>query len=379
MGPALFSAVNGTFWERTTTMKMMVAGWVSVTVLTVLCSVQGEIVPLYFVGTNTQASAQMALDVVTGTYPSGTSLANYPPPVDTTVPESVVAAAVRLYITNDLSGLVNLYEPSERSNVTVSSMYLPGLSNAVDITFDRFYWIGNKKLITYRIGYNAGVGFLKSWVDALNYVDGRFYLTMSLDSGTLLVSMYGYNVAHGFTAPLAGSYRYALTYPPSGGLHPLRVLFNGTAMKLRIDTNTVASDQIESFVTNLVTTFRSGDVNSILALWSVSERPKLAELANSDPTLFKAKMATFNVPKTYLIFKLDFGPNAIVCYENTDANGNPMGGYNGVGVMTLFKDANGQYLLTEQNLGGQVLFDSNLRRFISAPVFIDFILQQVPP
>ncbi len=54
-------------------MTLRLAVWVSSVTLAVACSVQGDIVPVYFVGTNSQAPAQMALDVVTGDYRPGTS------------------------------------------------------------------------------------------------------------------------------------------------------------------------------------------------------------------------------------------------------------------------------------------------------------------
>ncbi len=300
--------------------------------------------------------------------------------------ESVVAGAVRLYMTNDFSAFVDLYDPNERSQMTPGSYtsIQAAFSNCVGITFSQFYWFGNQEWVTYRINYNGGVGFFgknPTWGNKLHYINGRFYLSTDLDDVSLLVSRRIYDAAHGFTAPLASSYRYAFTYPPSGGLHPLRVLFNGTAMKLRIDTNTVANDEMEAFMANVVATYRSGDVGSSIALWSAPERDRLLQPGTLDYQVFRGKggrMSQFNVPNVYLIFKLDFGPTAVLYCQTTDTNDNPIGTDNGVHLMTVFKDTNGRYSLTEQNVGNQVMFDDNVRPLISSPLLVDFIFQQIP-
>ncbi len=330
----------------------------------------------------------MALDIVTADYPPGTSMGKYPPPFDPTIAESVVAAAVRLHMTNDYSAFVNLYDPAERSLMTTGSY--AGLqmmfSNCVGVTFSQSYWYGNQELVTYQINYAGGVGFLGkdgTWGNKLHYINGRFYLSTVLDAVTLLVSRHVYDVVHGFSAPLASSYHYAFTYPPSGGLHPLKVLFNGTAMKLRIDTNTVASDELEAFMTNVVATYRSGSVDSCVALWSAPERDRLMQTGTLERALFRSGVGhgskdQFNDRNVYLIFKLDFGPTAILYYQTTPTSNKFIETGNGVHAMTVFKDTTGHYLLTEQNEDHQVFFDDNVRSFLLSPEFVDFIYQQIP-
>jgi hypothetical protein len=364
-------------------MRLRLAAWVCALTLAVSCSVQGEIVPVYFVGTNSQAPAQMALDMVYGSYPPGTSVTNYPPPVDPTKAESVVAGALRLNLTNDLSALVNLYNPGERSQIT-PPLYAGRhrmFSNAVDFTLDRFYWLGDQEWISYRFRYNGAPGVLGKdphWGTKLIYTNGLFYLSDVLDPVSQLFQRYVSDAIHGVTAPLAPSYRYTFRYPPSGGRHPLRVLFNGTAMKLRIDTNTVASDELEAFMTNVVATYRSGNLDSAAALWNAREGDRLRNPVMADATLLSQNLSRFNVPNVYLIFKLDFGPKAALYYQTTDADDNPIGSDNGVYLMTLYKDANGHPLLTEVDIKQPTLFDGNVRTFLSSPEFMDFIFQQIP-
>ena len=363
-------------------MRLRLAVWVFTLTLAVSCSVQGKVIPVYYVGTNSQAPAQMALDLFAGVYPPGTSVTNYPAPVDRTKAESVVAAAIRLYMTNDFSAFVDLYDPSERSKMDLNSY--AGLqamfSNAVDITFSQFCCFGDREWIGYRFKYGGGVEMIgrnPQWVNELNYTNGSFYLSMVLDGISELVGKAS-APTHGFTTPLAGSYRYTFTYPPTGGLHPLRVLFNGTAMKLRIDTNTVASDEMEAFMTNVVATYRPEDTGSSAALWSAVERDHRLQPGHLESQFFRSNMRRFDGMNVYLVFKLDFGPTAILYYQTTDQDDKPFGTDNGMHLMTLFKDTNGHYLMTEENTQQQILFDDNVRDFLSSPLFVDFIFQQIP-
>jgi hypothetical protein len=363
-------------------MRLRLAVWVSSVTLAVCCSVKAEIVPVYFVGTNSHAAAQMALDMFAEVYPPGSSVTSYPAPIDRTKAESVVAAAIRLYMTNDFSAFVDLYDPGERPKMPLSSY--AGLqamfSNAVDITFSQFCCFGDREWIGYRFKYGGGVGMIGKnprWVNELNYTNGSFYLSMVLDGISELVGKAS-APTHGFTTPLAGSYRYVFTYPFTGGLHPLRVLFNGTAMKLRIDQNTVASDEMEAFMTNVVATYRSGDVGSSAALWSAVERDRRLQRGHLESQFFRANMRQFDLMNVYLIFKLDFGPTAVLYYQTTDHDDKPFGTQNGMHLMTLFKDTNGHYLMTEENTQQQILFDDNVRSFLSSPLFVDFIFQQIP-
>ena len=324
----------------------------------------------------------MALDLFAGVYPPGTSVTNYPTPVDRTKAESVVAAAIRLYLTNDFGAFVDLYEPSERSKMPLSSY--TGLqamfSNAVDITFSQFCYFGDREAIAYQFKHNGAVGMMgknATWFNELSYTNGGFYLSMVLDGVSLLVGN-ACAPTHGFTTPLAASYRYTFTYPPTGGLHPLRMLFNGTAMKLRIDQNTVASDEMEAFMTNFVATYRSGDVDSSAALWSAVERDNRLQPGHMESQFFRWNMRQFNGMNVYLIFKLDFGPTAVLYYQTTDRDDKPFGADNGMHLMTLFKDTNGHYLMTQENTRQQILFDDSMRDFLSSPEFVDFIFHQIP-
>ncbi|MCC7431007.1 hypothetical protein IT568_09210 [bacterium] len=365
-------------------------------ILVVLLSFQlsfsADLFPLYPVDAGGNQTAQVALLTDYFTYLTNVSIKNYPRPMDLRTPESVVANMVRVILENDFKQFRELFDPSQKDLIAQQNFdyYRQMFAGVTDIVYVDRYKAGSFVIISYKFVFapnEESLLGLDGWGTMLRMVNNQFYFLRAMSFDDPILAAVGLDMSNkglNFKSKLANSYQYKVKVPASlsgddPNAFPMEIHFNGSLGRIPVKEGMPIKDEIDRFMQKVVLNYRSGSDKKWLELWDGKEKlDRESLLTTSDgKDAFYQESERFNADPTYQIFKIDFGKNALVYYQNVDLN------CSGVGLLTYYKnEKTGNYYLTQQNdfeFSETELFNDNLRILFSSKFFIDYVTSLIDP
>lgn len=205
-----------------------------------------------------------------------------------------------------------------------------------------------------------------------------YYLQpMSFDNQVMaMVGLDIFNRDYLLSAQLSDSYQYTLQIPTAFGdpldQNPLKIYFNGWIGKKEVNAEMIIRNEVEQFVKKVISTYQNGTDNEWLNLWTSNERIEWSNLISNPEWryFYENERDKFNESSTFIVFEINFGPNALVYYQNVNCS------CSGLGALTFFLDQNtNQYFLTKQNDFERDVeyFNDNIRLVFSSDYFQEFL------